>query len=120
MNVWGYATSAVSLLVIAANLLWPIPGWLHRQTGRRFGPALGIRIGYVVTAAAVFGASDAGLISITTEGILSVALAVGMFLAFITDDDDHRPRRRRLSGALKRVRSYLAHGVPARRATEGA
>ena len=32
------------------------------------------------------------------------------------DDDDHRPRRR-LRSALKRARSWLASGIPARRVT---
>jgi hypothetical protein len=112
--IWSVAWSFVYLLIIAAYLAWLDRGL--RAAGRR-----GFRRGrarlLLLTLAAIWAAQDVRLLSWWASTVLTLAVEVLWWLDPY-EDDDHRPRRRRLRTALKRARDGLARGIPARRPQE--
>jgi hypothetical protein len=71
----------------------------------------------LLTLGAIWAAQDVRLLSWWASTVLTLAVEVLWWLDPF-EDDDHRPRRRRLRTALKSARDRLARGIPARRPQE--
>lgn len=108
--------------MIAYNLAWDVGSGacFYYLSTRPFGRgtrALTRHAASLISVAfvATWIAQDLHLITQLVAAIASGLLLVAVILAPRDDDDDDDPPRRRLRRALKRAKSWLATGTPARR-----
>jgi hypothetical protein len=100
--------------VILLRYIFP---WLNRKIGipGRRRPRLLPTCAYAATLCAIWIAADHKVITGLVAAIANGAVIVAFWLTWPSDDDDDDKRKKRLKAALRRAKTYLVRGIPARR-----